>query len=222
MKARILAWLEKFNAMEIRMRLMISFALAMTIAFVFDFVWFTPTAKQQSKLEIQIGQFDKQIEETLKSQQALNKSIVDQRHHPKRKQLEQITQQISELRSALEEKTFNLVTPEEMNQVLREIIKRSDKLTLLSLSQQPPVAIFEEDPNSVKSEQDQQIQLYRHSVNIVLSGNFQNTQEFILALENMPKKVAFDQFRFSVDEYPRSEIRLSLSTLSFDRSWIGG
>lgn len=211
---------EKFHQLEVRMRLMVTFAAALIIGLIIDLVWLTPSNDEIEKIKNEISQIDKQIEQSTIAQANLNRSIRDQRNHPKRKQLEQLKEQTKQARVLLEEKTKNLVPPSEMASVLKEIIIGTGKLSLISLTKQEPQPIFE--PGENPSDSAEQIQLYRHSIEIVLNGSYNNTQSFIEALENMKQQVAFDSFKFIVEKYPKSEVRLVVSTLSFDKKWIGG
>ncbi|MCW8999639.1 MAG: hypothetical protein OQK04_13105, partial [Kangiellaceae bacterium] len=118
--------------------------------------------------------------------------------------------------------TSHLVAPSEMVEVLREIIQRSRKLKLISLTKQLPLPLFEQSDEQTKNNQQPQLQLYRHSVELVLDGNFKETQKFLEQLEKMEQQVEFNHFRFQVDQYPKSMVTLVVSTVSFERKWIGG
>jgi len=68
----------------------------------------------------------------------------------------------------------------------------------------------------------QSVQLYRHRVELVLQGSFTDTQAFLVKLEALPKQLAFERLKLTVEQYPEAEITLTVSTLGFDRKWIGG
>ena len=212
---------EKFCELEVRVRLLVTFAGALLIGLLIDLAWLSPSSNELSRIETEAEQFEKQIQDTLNAQAALNASIRDQKNHPKRKQLNRLKAQTIEAKALLEEKTAHLVSPAEMTSVLRDIITGTKNLDLVSLTKSQPVPIFEETDDK-KQESEPQIQLYQHSVEIVLKGSFSNAQKFVKSLEDMPQKVSFDQFQFSVESYPNSEVRLWVSTLSFDQKWIGG
>ncbi|MCW8875613.1 MAG: hypothetical protein OQJ89_08730 [Kangiellaceae bacterium] len=222
MKDKFSRLVEKFGALELRMRLMITFAAAMFVALVIDLFWLTPLNQDIERVRANIQQVERQINETLETQNQLNLSIANQRNHPKVKQLAQLKVQIEQARSLLKEKTSHLVAPSEMVEVLREIIQRSRKLKLISLTKQLPLPLFEQSDEQTKNNQQPQLQLYRHSVELVLDGNFKETQKFLEQLEKMEQQVEFNHFRFQVDQYPKSMVTLVVSTVSFERKWIGG
>lgn len=210
---------EKFNQLETRMRLLVSFAIALVLGLILDLIWLSPNSRKIDQINSEFENTQKQINDTLKTQAALNQSIVDQRNHPKRKELERLVKQTNEVKSLLKEKTTNLVIPREMTKVLNEIIKSTGQMKLIQLKKHEPYPLFKE---SEENQEIEQIQLYRHAIELTLEGNYSRTQKFIEALETMPQKVAFDRFQFTVEEYPKSQVRLIVSTLSFSKKWIGG
>lgn len=222
MKDKLSQLVEKFGALELRMRLMLTFAAAMLVALVIDLFWLTPLNQDIERVQANIQQIERQINQTLDAQNQLNLSIANQRNHPKVKQLAQLKVQIDQAKSLLKEKTSHLVAPSEMVEVLKEIINRSSQLKLISLTKQPPLPLFEQDEENKNAKAQPQLQLYRHSVELLLDGNFDDTQKFLEQLEKMEQQVEFNHFRFQVEEYPKSMVTLVVSTVSFERKWIGG
>ena len=129
--------------------------------------------------------------------------------------------EIEKVRQQLTEKTVNLVPSDKMADVIEKIIASTQSLRLISLSKQASLRLSDpvEAPNADK---EQAIKLYRHSVEIVLEGNYSATYQFLKSLENMERKVAFESFNYNVENYPNAEIRLIVSTLSLNKEWIGG
>ncbi len=216
MKQKRLLQIEKFNQLELRMRIMLTLAVTLLLSLALDSIWLTPKFNAIKEQQQQLQDLDQKILSATEAEASLFHSLNNLNQDPKKLQLVSLKASIASTRLQLEERALNLVNPEDMAAVLREIIHRRGKLKLLSLSKKPVQLLFEsqveEDP----------LKVYRHPIEIQFSGNFQDTRLFIQALEQMPKKVAFDDFTFSVDTYPRSHIRLVVSTLSFDRKWIGG
>ncbi|WP_168204095.1 type 4a pilus biogenesis protein PilO [Aliikangiella coralliicola] len=210
---------EKYDKLPIRLRLLLVFSSIVILVFIVDLLWFSPVQTETKNLQGLIDQVDKQINETLESQNLLNAAISNQRNHPKRKQLGQIKQQIEQAKQTLEERTINLVKPEAMATVLKEIINRSEKLTLLSLVKQPALPLFV-DENDAQA--DDSIQMYRHPLEMVFEGKYSDTQNFLKQIENMPQKVNFESLQYTVQTHPVSKVTLVVSTLSLERKWIGG
>ncbi|MBV1909450.1 MAG: hypothetical protein KUG78_09010 [Kangiellaceae bacterium] len=215
---------ESFNSIELRMRVLFSL-VAITLCFLlFDLFWYSDAEQEIKNINSKITASQSQTDELLEMQNSFNSSIVKKRNDPRIKSIQKIEQQINEIRNALKEKTVNLVPPELMANVITEIIRSSRSLKLQSLIKQDTVELSDiNQPIENKKEQDDQtIKLYRHSIEVVLLGDYVATFEFLKNLEEMEKKVAFDRLDYSVDKYPNAEVTLIVSTLSLEKGWIGG
>jgi|GEM_PF-2781260 len=208
-------YVEKFDNLPVRTRLVVTFAMIAVTFLLFELFWYSGTDQANKRIKNQIKTVDQEILSFTESQQQFNAGIFDQRNNPKRAQLIAIQQQVAQVQQELERKTLTLVKPEAMADLLKEIIDNSQKLKLISLVKQAPQALFEEQANHT-------VQMYRHPVEMVFQGSYQETRQFVEELENMKRKVNFESFEFSVDQYPKSTITLVVSTFSMSRKWIGG
>jgi MSHA biogenesis protein MshJ len=220
MNDRLMKMIEKFNALAIRMRILFTLVAIMLVAMIVDSLWIAENFNQVEKLSAEIVQTENRINDLIRAQNELNNNVVKQRNHPLLKQLNQVEKQIEKSKLVLEEKTINLVKPESMSKVLGDIILRSKNLKLISLTKQAPQALFE-NGQSEKSE-NPKVQIYRHLVELVLEGQYKDTQRFLSLIEDMPQKLNFESFEYEVKNYPQSKVKLVVSTLSLDRKWIGG
>jgi len=219
---------QNFDQQPIRMRLMLTFIAIVFIYLVFELFWYTSNQQQIKSISQKIEVLQKETEQFVTVQQQYNQSIFLKRNDPKNIKLAKLNRQLVKIRKELTDKTLNLIPPEDMAQVVQTIIDSSQSLKLEYLSKQQTVALAEQDNPSkkraAKAKQSKQnpIQLYRHSMKIVLKGDYQSTYLFLQKLEKMEKKVAFDSFEYQVKTYPKAEILLVVSTLSLQKGWIGG
>ena len=210
--------LEQFDGLPIRTRLILTFAAILVIFLAFQLAWYSQSNKTNKRLSSQLNSVDQQIRDYTQSQQEINSGVYNQRNDPKRRQLLELQQQVASVQNELERKTLSLVRPEAMAALLKEIIDNSQKLKLISLQKQLPQPLFDDS----KEGEEPVVQFYRHPVMLVFEGSYQETQNFLQELENMKRKVNFEQFEFSVEQYPKSQITLVVSTYSMTRKWIGG
>ncbi|MDQ7049348.1 MAG: hypothetical protein Q9M92_07295 [Enterobacterales bacterium] len=219
---------QKFDLQPVRMRLMLTFIVIVFIYLVFELFWFASNQQQIEKINKQIEVKQKEIEQFVIVQQQYNQSIFLKRNDPKNIKLAKLNQQLLKIRKELTDKTLNLIPPEEMAQVIKIIIDSSQSLKLEYLAKQQTVALAEQDNPSKKRaakrkvSKENPVQLFRHSMKIILKGDYRSTYLFLKKLEQMEKKVAFDSFEYQVKTYPKAEIHLIVSTLSLQKGWIGG
>lgn len=215
MNSRIHKIRDNFDEKPLKLRLLITFAAILVMLFTFDFLWISPVLKESTQVERKIVQTQKNIQQLADSLALVNQGVYDRKNNPAFVELGQVKEQLEKVKQQLHEKTISLIKPEEMAGVLQEIIAGSQKLTLLSMNKMSPQAMFQQ-------EDTQDIQMYRHVFEVVFTGEYIDTMQFIEELEKLPKKLNFDSLDYQVDEYPLSIITLTLSTLSFNRKWIGG
>ena len=213
---------EKFDALELRMRILLTLVGLAILYMLFDLFWFGSTDQQIKNVNTKIEKSKIQISELIDMQTSLNSSVTKTRNNPKHQRIVVLNEQIEQVRKSLLEKTVNLVPAEEMANVLKSIIESTKSLRLQSLTKQQTAELSEHQTPRKNDNQEAVIKLYRHSVEIVLIGNYIATYEFLRTLENMERKVAFDSFEYNVAEYPEAEVKLIVSTLSLEKEWIGG
>lgn len=212
---------EKFDNLAIRIRLLFTLVAMALLSMLVDFLWIADNFNKAKSLKAEITQTENNINDLINAQDQLNENVINAKNHPLLKDIKQLDLQIGKYNKILNEKTINLIKPEIMTSVLNEIIQRSKKLKILSLTKQLPIALFSPE-NQIAEAKTAQLQIYRHLVEITFEGQYEDTEDFIRRLEDMPQKVNFESFTYEVEKHPLSKIILVVSTLSFKKEWIGG
>jgi len=225
MRTRIENIISQFDELSLRLRLLLTLSVIAVIFMVFDIFLFSSNAQNIKNIQQKILNSRSQIVELVNLQNNYNQKKFAARSDPKTKQLEKINFDLSKTHQRLVEHTTNLVHPKDMSEVLKAILSSTKKLTLQSLLKQESVDLSKNsEPNRTdkNDKHEEQIKLYRHSVEIVLYGDYQSTHNFLKKLETMKKKVTFDNLEYVVDIHPKAYIKLTISTLSLESGWIGG
>ena len=63
-------------------------------------------------------------------------------------------------------------------------------------------------------------EVFRHTVEISVKGSYFDLLDYIAALERMPQRVFWEGFELSVAQYPQSVLKLTIYTLSPEKSWL--
>jgi MSHA biogenesis protein MshJ len=63
-------------------------------------------------------------------------------------------------------------------------------------------------------------EVFRHTVELSVSGGYFDLLDYLAALERMPQRVFWDGFELSVAQYPQSVLKLTIYTLSLEKSWL--
>jgi MSHA biogenesis protein MshJ len=62
--------------------------------------------------------------------------------------------------------------------------------------------------------------LFRHGVEITLSGSYLDMIAYMEALEALPTQLFWGRAEFEVDQYPNARLTLTVYTLSMDKKWM--
>ena len=60
-----------------------------------------------------------------------------------------------------------------------------------------------------------------HAIEIVIDGEYADILDYLAALEALPWKFRWTSLDLSTAGYPRNRVRIELSTLSLDSTWLG-
>ena len=122
----------------------------------------------------------------------------------------------------------SLVPPEQMNELLDQLLARHRGLRLVSLKTMKPQSVMGEPEKdgaaaaAPRKEQvaDQRFDLYRHGVEIRIEGSFAELQAYLVQLEELKERLLWGYLQYEVGEYPKAEMSLMVYTLSADRTWL--
>lgn len=109
----------------------------------------------------------------------------------------------------------SLVTPTGMAELLEQVLEKTHKLKLVSLTSLPSEPITLDDS-------DENIGYYVHPVKIELSGNYFDILDYLAQLEQMKVKYYWRSFNYQVVEYPEARLQLVVYTLGAKEEFIGG
>lgn len=129
--------------------------------------------------------------------------------------LTQLQQQNELLDAQLDEIVKNLVTPNQMAELLEQVLASSKNLKLRSLQSLPAEPIM-------SNGQAVNAGYFIHPVRIELSGKYFDIQAYLSTLETMPVRYFWRSFQYQVDEYPRANLTLVVYTLGTGQEFIGG
>ncbi len=125
-----------------------------------------------------------------------------------REQQKQLSQQISELETRLDERLLALVLPEHMASSLALLLAQADNVSLVKMS------IL--DSESLTPEGG----LYRHGLELELEGRYFDLQNALLRMEQLEQRFYWRQFDYKVTDFPLARLHLRLDTLGTEQEPI--
>lgn len=222
----------KIDALSLRERAII-FAVAVLIlvllinAVLLDpqYVKQTQLSKQTKEQQAQIADIQNQIQQRVKAQGSDPDREIRERMQALRLRAQQMNDALGDLQKGL-------VSPDRMADLLESVLKKNDKLLLVSLQTLPaqklnePVLTDKEkvlaaaSALSADDESDAVQTVFKHAVELKVQGSYMDMLNYMKSLEGMPWQIFWGNAEFAVDEYPNATLTLTLFTLSLDKKWL--
>jgi len=187
-----------------------------------------PRLKEQASLQEQLDSKRNQLQ-TLNTQlEELSRHQNNSPDKSERRLLEDLREEITLGQEALMQATVDLITPQQIPDILQQVLNRSDGLSLIRLQGLGAVPLLgNEDadapPSQAPSASDKTGNLsaaYQHGMQIEFRGGFLETLAYINALEDMERGFFWESIDYRVTEYPLAVTTLTLYTISLDSHWI--
>lgn len=211
--ARYLAW---FDARNSRERAIIACAVIGSILLLgFDQrIW--PDLARARQLSLEAARNQQNAGE-LKAQAAQMQRLLADPDARAKAELEQLQRRLAEQEPRLLGAEATLVPARKMPRFLESLLARGRSLQLLSLKTLPPeplVAASEEKPAAGSAN------LYKHGVEIRVSGSYPDLVGYLADLEGAPQKVIWGRMELNAEDYPLSTMDITVYTLSLDKTWL--
>lgn len=210
---RILACASWFEGRPPRERLILAITVIAVVAFLFDTLWWAPKREQIGQARAEIASLEE--EQTLLSSELM---ALEQRESldpdaALQRQLDVVQQRITSLDEELRGQTLQILTPEQMPVVLRDLIDTVGSLRIVGIRSEPPQRLAE-------SVNDKQPVLYRHGLVLDLKGEYLALLDCVRALEALPWRFYWLGIEIRADGVNASDFKLHVYTVSLREEWI--
>jgi MSHA biogenesis protein MshJ len=124
--------------------------------------------------------------------------------------------QLQGLDAQLANTASGFVSSKRMIEVLHDMLDRQGRLGLVSIRNLPVTGLITSADAAAAARPP-----YVHSIEIVIDGQYADILDYLTALEALPWKFRWTSLDLSTAGYPRNRVRIELSTLSLDSTWLG-
>ena len=224
---------EKYLQLSAREQYLILLTGVVAVFFTIYFLFIEVKAQENSKFSQQISQLKhenqtqtvaiKEYQEALKLDP--NKVINDR--------ITRLEQKMAKVDQQLLALTSELINPIQMRHALLKLLKLEPNVSLLSfelIGAVPlisPQSIQETDNvqqvkavNSVMLEESG-LNLYRHGIRIKLAGSYFELLAYLQKLEQLSWTFFWQEFDFTMKEYPTNEVEIEIYSLGTKEDFIG-
>jgi MSHA biogenesis protein MshJ len=113
-----------------------------------------------------------------------------------------------------------LITPQQMSQVLTTILQKETMLRFRGLDNQPVEALIADNP-ATATDTAPAIQVYKHGLRMEFEGNFIETVYYLRSLERLDSNFFWENLEFQVTDYPNARISFDIYTYSTEKGFLG-
>ncbi len=216
MNKQLLEIAEKINALSLRERSII----ILTVVILLGFVWWNTFALSMLEKTKKLNQQSKNLETEIiainTTASAIQNRIANGALKEKQQRLAQLKQELKKINELLEAKTQSLIDPDEMFDLMQQLIFSESRLKLLSMKRKQVEAVF-----SKHMDENPQPVIYRHVMQMSFEGKFEDILRYIKKLELLKWKLIWDRINLKTSDYPIITVNIEISTLSDTKYWVG-
>jgi MSHA biogenesis protein MshJ len=218
MKQRLQEYADGIDAMALRERAMFFGAVALVLMTSLQVFLLNPVLSRKNQLSAQIAQQEDETKAILAQIQTLVRPNAPDQDALNRDRLKSLREQMAQLDRQFEQQQKQFVAPEKMTAMLENMIGKNPKLQLLSLRNLPGTGLSAGAGAPARPSGTREV--FRHTVEVSVRGSYFDLLDYLAALERMPQRVFWDGFELSVAQYPQSVLKLTIYTLSPEKSWL--
>jgi MSHA biogenesis protein MshJ len=208
---------DRLDAMSLRERVLIFLAVAAVIVAIADTAFFDPILRRQKANALRIQQQQDEIRTMQLQVQAYAQARTGGNANAKQQRLEKRKLELAALDRDLAGKQSELVPPERMAKMLSEIVKRNPDIELVSLRSLPATGLTQSLTAVLAAPGN--LVVYRHGIEIAVSGSYLNMLNYVRQLEHLPAKIMWGNMDLQ-SGYPKVMLKITLYTLSPEKTWL--
>ena len=218
---------ERFNGFSKRERAILLLAVLAVIYLVWALFFLNPVSDRIASLTGQQLTAEKRLAELQAQAQVFGQTAGQDPFAGKKRQIDQLRERLTALDQELQTLQVGLVPVDMLPQVLHDVLARTGSVELLGMQTLPVerLAITESDEQPEAGETaeraPQQVDVYRHAVEVQVRGGYFAVADYLRALEQLPWRFYWDRLDYQVDRYPQAVATLEVYTLSAGEGPLG-
>jgi len=229
MNKMLATWLQKFDALSLRERLMVAAAAYAVTFFLVDALLLSNWSRQNAGLKASIAEQQTESGRVAAQLKEVQGRIASQPDDQARARIREIEQKIAAIDASLQAASKQLVPPERMATLLEDLLKRNKRLQLAKMTTLPAEELLgreqaggtppgTEQASAAAGQGSQNI--FKHGVELTLRGSYFDMLDYLAQIEALPWQMYWGRLKLDAREYNRPVLTLTLYTLSLDKAWL--
>lgn len=211
-------WSERVEAYSLRERVLLLLCVLAVIVGLWQWLFELP----QEQAREQLMQQRQALANDMKAQQAQLEALMSSGQESGAiKELASLQAERDALDESLASLSQGLISADQLPEILQEVLVSTTKLKLRRVRTLPVEELPLTATDTASEATAQQTGVYRHSVELEVTGNYAETLAFLRRLERLPWRFYWDRLDYEVVDYPDGDIRLKVYTLSAEEGLLG-
>lgn len=207
-------WQEQFARLKSRERGLIWAASSGLLAWLGLFFAVLPELEQQQQIQRQLQQNQQQVQQLDQQLALVNQQLQQDVNTQILLEIADKEAMQQHLVDRIRQLTGRYVSPEQMTQLLADVLLKDPQVQLVSMRTKVP------EPLQIPGATSTDFQLFRHGTVLEFSGNYQQLQQLLSGLEHLSWQLHWRQMTLKVSEYPLSTLQLELETVSEQADYL--
>ena len=215
-------WAERYGALSRREQLLIAVAAVTVVGFLLLALWVDPATRRVTALRTQISSQQSELA-TLRAQIDTLKARLHDPDAASRRAHAELQGRLTDIDRQIGSLDDKMVPPQRMGRLLQTVLAHHRGLSLVSLrslSPEPLIALPADKGGGSREVAVPDENIYRHGLEIRVAGGYADLLAYVAELERAPQRLLWGGMALAVIEHPRSELTLTVYTLSRDKDWL--
>jgi MSHA biogenesis protein MshJ len=200
--------LARFDKLSLRERALVALAVLATLVGLWDVLFMQPLRNQRNALTQELNTYNETIGSSEQADQA-------DPHRAAIMRLSDLQTQQQSIDAQLTSSAAGFVPAPRMVEVVHDVLSQQHGLKLISIRNLPMTSLVPpaaESPGTAP---------YVHPIELVIEGEYGDVLNYLQALEALPWRFRWKTLDLTTKQYPVNRVRIELSTLSMDKTWLG-
>ena len=183
--------------------------------------WLAPSLAAVARHEEQREEVRSERSRLLATQAELEQQLSEDPSAQLRQTLEARQRRLDRIDQQVTETTGQLIPPRDMVVMLQDMLATEEGLSLDGVQLLSPRPIYAQEPSDTPGDAEPEALLYAHEVDILVSGGYLETLQYLEQLEAMDKRLGWVMVAYDAAEWPAGSARIRVRTLSLEPAWLG-
>lgn len=204
----------RFNRMTLRERALVSAAALACTIMLWMLAFLDPLSARERMLQAEMQSLQDSIHsvgQTIESPDVAGEALA---------RATALQGTLDDINAQLASKSAGLIPPENMVQVIHDVLTHQRGVSLVSLHNKPVTTLVPETQASPDANHSTLTGPYVHPVELVIEGRYLDVLAYLRALETLQWRFYWKVLELETTEYPINRVRIELSTLSMEREWL--